>query len=155
MPPRWRFSGSVTACTITTSDSAAPEIHILVPFNTQCLPSFTARVCIMPPGSEPALASVWAKQVVLVPSITGWRKRATWSPLHSYRMLGTLAKGNGTAVYMNSSRIAMRASIDRSEPPYCAGTIRYHRPVSRDILISRSTSSGLNTERRLIVSFRP
>ena len=77
MPPRWRFSGSVTACTMIMSDSAAPEIHILVPLSTQSSPSFTARVCIMPPGSEPALGSVWAKQVVISPSMIGFKNRST------------------------------------------------------------------------------
>ena len=62
MPPRWRFSGSVTACTRMKSDSAAPEIHILVPLMTQPSPFGTAEVFIMPPGSEPALGSVCAKQ---------------------------------------------------------------------------------------------
>ncbi len=109
----------------------------------------------MPPGSDPALGSVCAKQVVFSPSITGLRKRSICSPLHAYRMLGTLANGNGTGVYMNCSSITTCASIDSPEPPCSSGTIRYHRPVSREIRISRSTTSCLNTAFRLSVSLTP
>lgn len=73
MPPRWRFSGSVTAWTITKSAQSAFVIHIFVPLITHSLPSFTARVCIMPPGSEPAFGSVWANAAIFVPSIVGFR----------------------------------------------------------------------------------
>ena len=56
MPPRAPFSLSVTAMTMVKSASAARLVHILRPFNTQPLPSRTARV-VMEVGSAPAPGS--------------------------------------------------------------------------------------------------
>ena len=56
MPPRARFSLSVTAITMVKSASAAREIQILRPLITQSSPSRSARVS-MPAGSPPAPGS--------------------------------------------------------------------------------------------------
>ena len=83
MPPRWRFSASVTAWTWMMSELMALEIHILVPLISQPPLVLLARVCIMPPGSDPALGSVWAKQADFSPAITGLSRRSICSPLAS------------------------------------------------------------------------
>ena len=56
MPPRERFSLSVTAIRMVKSASAVRLIQILRPLITQWSPSFTARV-FMPAGSPPAPGS--------------------------------------------------------------------------------------------------
>ena len=70
MPPRARFSGSVTAMTWAKSEKPALLMKRLVPFSTQWSPSSTARV-FMPAGSPPASGSVWAKHATFSPRITG------------------------------------------------------------------------------------
>ena len=67
MPPRARFSVSVTAIRIVKSASAAREIQIFRPLMIQSSPSRTARV-VMPAGSEPAPGSEMPMAEMVLPA---------------------------------------------------------------------------------------